>query len=225
MAILINDFGIENAKSGRATCAGCHLKISKDEVRIKKTLHDTEVGMKFGGQAIWHHVECFAQLRSELGWFESAEKLPGFKSLSKDEQQAAKKHVPAIKQDIEEPSTKKPKMDKADAEIDSKIEKQNKEFYKLRDKLESQTKKPVHISILEAMKQAIPEGNSEVSQNSLIECKKNVLNTQQISICINRFLIMSLMSSILGRWNHAQNARMATSYLETICTFAKATFR
>lgn len=164
MAILINDFGIENAKSGRATCAGCHLKISKDEVRIKKTLHDTEVGMKFGGQAVWHHVECFAQLRSELGWFESAEKLPGFKSLSKDEQQEAKKHVPAIKQDIEEPTTKKPKMDKADAEIDNKIEKQNKEFYKLRDKLESQTKKPVHISILEAMNQAIPEGNSEVSQ-------------------------------------------------------------
>lgn len=165
MAMLINDFGIENAKSGRAGCAGCHLKISKDEVRIKKTVHDTEVGMKFGGQAIWHHVECFAQLRSELGWFESADKLPGFKSLSKDEQQSVKKHIPAIKQDTDEPLAKKPKPDKADKEIDDKIEKQNKEYYKLRDKLESQTKKSVQISILEAMKQAIPEGNSEVSQN------------------------------------------------------------
>lgn len=45
MALLIADFGIENAKSGRASCAGCHLKISKDEVRIKKTLHDTEIGI------------------------------------------------------------------------------------------------------------------------------------------------------------------------------------
>lgn len=48
--MLIKDFGIEYAKSGRAACAGCHLKISKDEVRIKKMLYDTEVGMKFGGQ-------------------------------------------------------------------------------------------------------------------------------------------------------------------------------
>lgn len=140
------------------------MKISKDEVRIKKVVHDTEIGMKFGGQAIWHHVECFAQLRSELGWFESAEKLPGFKLLSKEDQQTAKKNIPAIKQDIDEPSVKKQKIDKADAEIDAKIEKQNKEYYKLRDKLESQTKKPVQISILEAMNQAIPEGNSEVGR-------------------------------------------------------------
>ena len=29
----------------RASCAGCHQKISKDDVRIKKTAHDTEIGM------------------------------------------------------------------------------------------------------------------------------------------------------------------------------------
>lgn len=94
MAMLINDFGIEYAKSGRASCAGCHQKIPKDEVRIKKMLHDTEIGMKFGGQAIWHHVECFAQLRSELQWFETAEKLPGFKGLSKEDKENTKKHIP-----------------------------------------------------------------------------------------------------------------------------------
>lgn len=94
MSMLIKDFGIEYAKSGRAACVGCQLKIAKDEVRIKKTVYDTEVGMKFGGQPLWHHVECFAQLRSELGWFESAEKLPGFKSLSKEDKANAKKHIP-----------------------------------------------------------------------------------------------------------------------------------
>lgn len=94
MAMLIKDFGIEYAKSGRASCAGCHLKISKDEVRIKKVAHDTEIGMKFGGQAVWHHVECFAQLRSSLGWFASANELPGFTSLTQDDQQTAKKHIP-----------------------------------------------------------------------------------------------------------------------------------
>lgn len=54
----------------------------------KKTKLSTAVpspGLKFGGQAIWHHVGCFAQLRTELGWFDSAENLPGFKSLSKVE--------------------------------------------------------------------------------------------------------------------------------------------
>lgn len=50
--------------------------------------------MKFGGQASWHHVDCFAQLRSELGWYESGDKLPGFKTLDKDDQAAVKKSLP-----------------------------------------------------------------------------------------------------------------------------------
>lgn len=58
---------------------------------------------------------------------------------------------------------KKPKLDEVDSALEAKIEKQNKDYYKLRDKLEAQTKKPVHIAILEANQQFIPEGNSEVS--------------------------------------------------------------
>lgn len=95
-AALLNDFGVEYAKSGRAACAACFIKISKDELRIKKTVYDTEVGMKFGGQAIWHHVECFAQLRTELGWLESGEFLPGFKVLTKDDKETVKKHIPYV---------------------------------------------------------------------------------------------------------------------------------
>lgn len=91
---LLKDFGVEYAASGRAACPACFLKISKDELRIRKTVYDTEVGMKFGGQAKWHHVECFAQLRSELGWFESGEKLPGYRNLKKDDQAVVKKHLP-----------------------------------------------------------------------------------------------------------------------------------
>lgn len=94
MERLIKDFGIEYAVSGRAQCAACFIKIPKDEIRIKKTAYDTEVGMKFGGQAIWHHLECFAQIRSELGWFETAEKLPGYKQLSKDDRAKVLKHIP-----------------------------------------------------------------------------------------------------------------------------------
>lgn len=72
----------------------------------------------------------------------------------------------AIKQDIDEPTVKKVKKDDVDIELEKKIEKQNKEYFKLRDTLGANTKKPIHISILEANKQAVPEGNSEVLRMS-----------------------------------------------------------
>lgn len=56
------DFGVEYASSSRAECRGCEIKISKGEVRIKKVVYDTEIGIKFDGQALWHHVECFAKV-------------------------------------------------------------------------------------------------------------------------------------------------------------------
>lgn len=71
----------------------------------------------------------------------------------------------AIKQDAEEPVVKKQKFDEIDTALEAEIEKQSKEYYKLRDKLEAETKKPLQIAILEANQQAIPEGNSEVSTN------------------------------------------------------------
>lgn len=68
----------------------------------------------------------------------------------------------AIKQDVDAPLVKKPKVEEIDSALEAKIEQQSKEYYKLRDELESQTKKSMHIAILEANRQAIPEGNSEV---------------------------------------------------------------
>lgn len=91
---LLKDYGVENAKSSRAVCRGCEQKILKDQARIFKKVFDTEVGMKYGGQSLWHHVECFAQLRGELGWFESGENLPGFKSLNAEDKNAVKNALP-----------------------------------------------------------------------------------------------------------------------------------
>lgn len=93
-AQMLNDFGIEYAKSGRSSCPGCFQKIPKDEIRIKKIVYDTEVGMKYGGQPLYHHVECFAQLRTELGWLESATLLPGFNVLSKDDRKLVTTQLP-----------------------------------------------------------------------------------------------------------------------------------
>lgn len=43
---------------------------------------------------MWHHVSCFAQVRSDLAYYESGDKLPGFKSLKSEDQQEVKKQIP-----------------------------------------------------------------------------------------------------------------------------------
>ena len=74
--------------------------------------------------------------------------------------------ISAIKQDVDELLVKKQKIDEVDEALEAKIEQQNKEYYELRDKLESQTNKPVQIAILKANQQAIPEGISEVGEKN-----------------------------------------------------------
>lgn len=58
----LRDFGVEYSKSSRANCCGCRQKIAKAIIRVKKVVYDTEIGMKFGGQPLWHHLDCFAQV-------------------------------------------------------------------------------------------------------------------------------------------------------------------
>jgi len=90
----LKDFGVEYSKSSRAECVGCQLKIMKEDVRVKKTVFDTEVGMKFGGQALWHHLTCFAQLRHEYDFYVGGELLPGFSELSPEDKKEVKKALP-----------------------------------------------------------------------------------------------------------------------------------
>lgn len=47
---------------------------------------DTEVGSKYGGQPLWHHVKCFNEERSKLLYFAGGASLPGIKTLSKEDQ-------------------------------------------------------------------------------------------------------------------------------------------
>lgn len=87
----LKDFGIEYSKSSRAECVGCNNKIMKDDVRVKKTVYDTEVGIKFGGQALWHHLECFVSVRGDYGFYVGGEDLPGFRELSPEDKKKVKK--------------------------------------------------------------------------------------------------------------------------------------
>ncbi|GLV44778.1 Poly-(ADP-ribose) polymerase [Carabus blaptoides fortunei] len=157
----LKDYTIEYAKSGRAACRGCEQKILKDEVRVAKKDFETEVGKRYGGQQMWHHLDCFAKLRSELKYFETGEKLPGFKSLKVDDQKNVKVQLPAIKQ--EEIPIKKPKLedettDKADEALEKEIKEQSKIIFKYRDQLKDQLNKNELQSLLEHNKQEVPSG-------------------------------------------------------------------
>ncbi|EDV98556.1 poly [ADP-ribose] polymerase [Drosophila grimshawi] len=160
----IKDFGIEYSKSGRAACRGCELKINKDEVRVCKTLFDTEVGMKYGGQKVWHHLECFAKMRSDLGWFDTGETLPGYKGLKADDKAEVLKLLPLIKSD-DLPDAKKPKLEpKDEAEENDKkkrLKKQNDNLFKFRDVLKNEMKKTDIEKLLEYNGQTPIAGDSE----------------------------------------------------------------
>jgi poly [ADP-ribose] polymerase len=60
--VALDDYGIEYSANARAGCRGCELKIIKQEIRVKKVIYDSEVALKYGSQATWYHLECFAKV-------------------------------------------------------------------------------------------------------------------------------------------------------------------
>lgn len=140
----LKDYGIEYSVSGRAGCCGCSQKIAKDDIRIKKVVYDTEVGMKYGGQPLWHHIDCFVAVRDELGYWASGADLNGFKSLSKEDQAKVKKTIPATKaSDIS--ALKKMKPEPKD-EVDKSMDDADEKLYKRQNTIAiTNTKKKLKI--------------------------------------------------------------------------------
>ena len=60
------------------------------EVRLGKKVYDSERAMAYGPYMGWHHVDCFVKERETLEFFEEAAKMPGLKTLSKEDQQMLK---------------------------------------------------------------------------------------------------------------------------------------
>ena len=124
--------------------------------------------MKFGnGQATYYHLECFAKLRAECGYFEKGESLPGYRKLGKDDQAKVKELLPAVKGgDIPVKKMKAEPKDEVDAikeEADEKLlAQQQKAYYKIHDNLKKLgVKKNTLHDILKYNKQRIPEGFDE----------------------------------------------------------------
>ncbi|CAH2012006.1 unnamed protein product [Acanthoscelides obtectus] len=147
-------------------CRGCEQKVLKEEIRISKKDYETDVGAKYGGQDMWHHVQCFAQLRADLGFFESADKLPGFKGLSPKDQVEVKKQIPPIKQE----NIPEVKKIKTEDQVDSvkkgpeeeEYRKQNKIMFGYRDALAKHLDNKEMSYLLEYNDQEVPPGKDRI---------------------------------------------------------------
>ncbi|KAK7863506.1 hypothetical protein R5R35_009060 [Gryllus longicercus] len=162
----IADFSIEYSKSSRATCRGCEQKIMKAKVRVSKKDYESDIGKRYGGQDLWHHVDCFSKLRATLEYWESGSALPGFKTLTKDDQKMVESKLPKIqpikKEETDEadgPSEPKKAKEDPDAE---KRKKQNKLMFKFRDNLKKHLNKKELSLLLEHNNQEIPSGEERM---------------------------------------------------------------
>ncbi|KAI5636400.1 poly(ADP-ribose) polymerase catalytic domain-containing protein [Phthorimaea operculella] len=172
--LALKDFAVEYAKSSRATCAHCEIKICKDEVRICKILFDTEVGMKYGGQPIWHHVQCFEAARDNLGYMAGGEDLPGYNNLTKEDQKMVKEAIkPKSVDNLPIKKLKTEPKDEADIKKEKDHEKllakQNKLFHKYRSALSEYKKSDLH-ELMEANNMEIPQGGADVCLDRLADC-------------------------------------------------------
>ncbi|XP_057662196.1 poly [ADP-ribose] polymerase-like [Diorhabda carinulata] len=156
----LKDFKIQYAMSGRAMCRGCHQKILKGVVRISKKSYDTEVGKKFDGQDMWHHVSCFVAIRSDLGYFESADKLPGFRELEKKDQELVLKELTAV--DPDDPEIKKIKTEPTSTDPlinEEEYKVQNKQIFTYKEQLNKLSDKDL-TNLLTTNNQVVPSNKA-----------------------------------------------------------------
>lgn len=156
------DFRVEYAKSSRSTCIGCQEKIVKGETRIAKKDYETEEARRFGGMDRWHHVECFAKLRADLGYYGRGDELPGAAELSKEDLESLKASLPKMNQGDIPPPPKKVKDEPEDAEEEKLMKKQNEQLYAIKDKISRLEKKEM-MELLAENNQEVPSGVSNIT--------------------------------------------------------------
>ncbi|CAF0966371.1 unnamed protein product [Rotaria sordida] len=83
-------FSVQYAKSKRSTCHGCEASIDKDTIRLSRKNYTSRRARHYGPFDEWYHVDCFHQMKKDLGFFGTAESFFGFSDLN-DEDQAALK--------------------------------------------------------------------------------------------------------------------------------------
>ncbi|GIY31587.1 poly polymerase 1 [Caerostris darwini] len=172
-----SDFSVEYAKSNKSTCRGCGEKILKGEVRI--SILDDSPDSRYGPTPLWRHVDCFVKDQQKLGFSDSADKLPGYNTLKKEDQEMVIEKIgtKGTKRKAEnDKAVSKSKVTKTDPEsekasnIENKILKeQNQLLFEMRDKLKKSFSKKNMISLLEHNKQHISTGEQRLLDH-LADC-------------------------------------------------------
>ncbi|XP_055300035.1 poly [ADP-ribose] polymerase-like [Sitodiplosis mosellana] len=153
-------FCIEFTRRGQVSCAKCQNKIKKGEIRIMNVVHDENQNTAFDGKAVWYHTLCFARSRSELGWLQSGESMPGFKRLSELDKETVKRQIPLISRGLNQ-LTAESRTNPNKEGLEKLIEEQNKEYYELYDKLSSVITDHDGRSIFRVNGQMIPKSRVE----------------------------------------------------------------
>ncbi|XP_015905650.1 poly [ADP-ribose] polymerase 1 [Parasteatoda tepidariorum] len=159
----LSDFSVEYAKSNRATCRGCEEKISKGIIRISKIDRDRAEAQRFGPAPAWRHVDCFVKDRQLLEFTDSAEKLPGFKNLSEEDQAMLKEKLPSsgVKRKNDDSEATSSKANKSVRKEDKILKLQNQLLFEMRDNLKNFKKKEM-VDLLEYNDQYICKGESRI---------------------------------------------------------------
>lgn len=162
------DFSVEYSKSSRAACRTCGDKIQKGVVRISKMITDTAEAQRYGPMPGWRHVDCFVKDRLELGYSDSANKLPGFNTLEGDDKKMLSEKIGQLgmKRVTEEP-VKVPSKKLTKEEVLMKS--QNELLFSMRDKIKKNLSKKEMILLLEHNNQHISKGEQNL-RDHLSDC-------------------------------------------------------
>ncbi|XP_043286683.1 poly [ADP-ribose] polymerase [Venturia canescens] len=158
------DYTVEYAKSNRSTCVGCEAPIIKGSVRISKKDFESEKGVMLNGIDRWHHLDCFAKLRNDLCFYDSGDMLPGANSLKEEDLKLVKTTLPKMKAADLPPPPKKVKSEPMDEAEEKEMKKQNEMFFKMRDQLNTLSRKDL-VSLLEKNNQNVPESQNDKLDN------------------------------------------------------------
>ncbi|CAF5093631.1 unnamed protein product, partial [Rotaria sp. Silwood1] len=72
----VNDtFSVQYAKSNRSTCHSCDKSIDKDTLRLLRTNYTSKRARSYGPTDEWYHVDCFYQMKKNIGFSGNAESL------------------------------------------------------------------------------------------------------------------------------------------------------
>ena len=79
--------------SGSSKCGICEDLIKKGDVRVGKKIYDTRRAKLNRPYFRWHHLKCFGENTGNLEYYDAGEDLPGFLSLSNDDQKIVKSKI------------------------------------------------------------------------------------------------------------------------------------